>query len=83
MSLKTYAAIMTGAFAMILTVFVLWAATQTALHDALAIGTGAYFIATFGTFAAIECRERRKKKQLAATIVTLVREEWEHGERAS
>ena len=82
MKLKTYAAIMTGAFAMILTVFVLWAGTQMALHDALAIGAGIYFVATIGTFAAIEFAERRKKRNLAATIVTLVREEWEHGERA-
>ena len=81
MKLKTYAAIMTGAFTMILTVFVLWAGTQMALHDALAVGIGAYFIATFGTFAAIECHEKQKKRNLAATIVTLVREEWEHGER--
>ena len=83
MKLKTYAAIMTGAFAMMVTILVLWAGTQTTLHDALAVGVGMYCIATVGAFAVIEFIERHKKKSLAATIVTLVREEWEHGERAS
>ncbi len=82
MKLKTYAAIMTGAFAMMTTVLILWAATQVALHDALAVGIGAYCVATIGTFAAIEFVERRKKRNLAATIVTLVREEWERGRAA-
>ena len=81
MKLKTYAAIMTGCFAMVLTVFVLWVCTQISLHDALAVGVGMYCIATVGTFAAIERRERMRNRNLAATIVTLVREEWEHGER--
>lgn len=82
MKLKTYAAIMTGAFAMVLTVLILWVGTRSTLHDSLAVGVGAYCVATIGTFAAIEFAERRKKRNLAATIVTLVKEEWEHGERA-
>lgn len=83
MKLKTYAAIMTGAFAMMTTVLMLWGGTKVTLHDVIAIGIGAYFIATIGAFAAMEFIERRKKRNLAATIVTLVKEEWEQGRKAS
>lgn len=83
MTLKNYAAIMTGAFSMVLTVLVLWGGTELTLHDAIAVGGFVYCMATILTFAVIEGIEKRKKKNLAATIITLVREEWEHEERAS
>lgn len=82
MTLKTYAAIVTGALAMVLTTLLLWAGTKLPLQDVIAVSMIAYYAGLAGTYAGIEWMEKRRRKILKATIITLCREEWEAGRNA-
>ena len=77
MKLKTYAAIVTGALAMVLTALLLWAGTQLPLQDVTAISLAAYYAGLIGAYAVIDRLERRKLRRHAAQIVTLVQAEME------
>ncbi len=79
MTLKGYAAIVTGALAMVLTALLLWTWTRLPLQDVIAFALVAYYAGLIGTFAAIGRMEKHRRRCLAATIVTLVREEQEKG----
>ena len=76
MTLKTYA------LAMVLTTLLLWAGTNLQLQDVITISMIAYYAGLAGTYAGIEWLEKRRRKTLKATIITLCREEWEAGKDA-
>lgn len=79
MTLKTYAAYVTGALAMLVTAFILWCCTQLPIEDVIAAGLVVYCLVIFATLAVIDRLERRRRRKLAATIITLVQEEWKRG----
>lgn len=79
MTLKTYAAIVTGALAMVVTALLLWVGTQLPLQDVIAFALAAYYAGLVGTFAVSDRLKKHHQRCLAATIVTLVKEEQEKG----
>lgn len=79
MTLKTYAAIATGALAMLVTGLLLWAGTQLSAQDVIAISILAYFVGIAGTYEATDWLERRRKRLLAQKIVALIKQEQEKG----
>ena len=75
MKLKTYAAVVTAALAMVVTPLVLWAGTRLPLQDVIAFALAAYYVGLVGAFAVIERMEKHHQRCLAAKIVTLVQAE--------
>lgn len=75
MTLKTYAAIVTGALGMVLTAMLLWAGTQLPIQDVVAASVAAYYAGLVGTFAVADRLRGKRRRDLADTIVTLVKEE--------
>lgn len=82
MRLKTYAAIVTGALAMLVTTLILWVGTQLPIEDVIVISLVAYVAGLIGAHAVIDKLERRRRKNLTATIITLIRDEQGRGKEA-
>ena len=83
MTLKGYAAIVTGALAMVLTALLLWIWTRLPLQDVAAVSLAAYYAGIVSTFAAIDRLEKRHRRSRNVQIITLDRNEWERGRDAS
>lgn len=75
MKLKYYAAIMTGALAMVLTALLLWTGTQLLLEDVIAFALVAYYVGLVGAYTVIGQMEKRRLRKHAVQIVTLVQVE--------
>ena len=79
MTIKEYAAIVTGALAMVLTALLLWCFTKLPVQDVAATATAFYYVGIVGTFAVTDWMERRRRRHLVARIITLVKEEQKRG----